>query len=396
VISILDDTVGRHVEDVCECIVNVVGKPNILSIIMLGSGSRGELTYSLTDGLRIYGDYEFLIVTKNRSAKNSAKNLQMRLSELPKKWGVFNPEFHIDFGITTESTLRFLPKTLWTFETKTGGRVVYGRNFISNFPVVTAENNDLGFLQELVFVRLWNIVSNLPDVGKENREKELTINYLYARNILDVLTILLPHEGVLVCGYAKRMSRAEDILIGTAWEQDIPIFQHCTEVKLNEIPLEEARPDLGKKCIELYRKLMSHLFQVELTEGISPEVIGENIWRSESKLRRARRKYLELQHFLRFHRCHPAMYKILTSDYVRPRLISILTDMASIGVCFSRRETPSISIDDTIEKCERVIGLRVDHDLTGSSVNEKWNYLRLTLSPYINSWFFRRSSSYQN
>lgn len=392
----MDDTLDRHLEDVCNCVFDVAGKANITSILMLGSGSRGELTYSNTDGLKIYGDYEFLIVTRRRPTAKLARELRGGLSRLPKKWGVTNPEFHVDFGLTTEQRLRVQPRTLWTFETKNGGRVLYGRNTLRHLPKVTSENNDLGFLKELILVRLWNLVSHLPDVANGMAAADRTLNYLYARNILDVLTILLPHNGILVCGYAERMSHAAEILIGTEWEPHIPLLKHCTQIKLNKIPLDVARPDLAQRCVELYRKLISQLFQLELTDTASPVVVGADIWRYESKIRRLRRKYLELQHFINFHRCNPVMYKILTSDYIRPRLISILLDMAATGVSRVNGSDPLFCIDEAIEKYENLSGASLGLEQEVWNVDEKWNQLRLALSNYINSWFFRRSPSHKN
>jgi hypothetical protein len=186
-----------------------VGWEQIYSIILYGSTSRGELTYSVNGELDLYSDFEFEVVTRKKTSKTVIERLKNRLAR--GKLGINNRLFHVDITFNTKAALylkRLLDRRIANYEMKENGKILYGENIIKSMPSININNLDIGNTNELILVRLWMQLLFMPTAiygGHMSKAEEGLVKYCLARNSLELITIFLPNEGVLLPTYKSRV-----------------------------------------------------------------------------------------------------------------------------------------------------------------------------------------------
>lgn len=208
------ETIQAHLDAIITAITETLKTE---SIILLGSTARNEVSFLLDQqgDIELFSDYEFLIVVKKRPSSSQRNTLQAKLTQLEQQINNPNPLFHIDFIIREERRLKSLQPIIFMVEMKENGRVLYGRNCLSEIPTVTLENLDLYNANEILYKRLWAILIHLPEnfIIEQNMnasEKRVT-SYILCRNALDITTVLLPHEGILLPTYQQRVAKLHKI-----------------------------------------------------------------------------------------------------------------------------------------------------------------------------------------
>ena len=206
--------IRQHFVEILHQVCQHLGAANIQLVVLLGSTSRGELTYEVIDDERIdvLSDYELLIVTRWGVARERIAGLSQSFSQNKARWGITNPLFHIDF--THDSLIKFyarcfLVRTIASFELFRTGVVIYGDDSVWNksLPCITTRNLNIGATNELIIVRLWRQLQMAGENGSSERVHQYSdriAKYFTARNVLEVLTIFLPSQGVLLPGYGNR------------------------------------------------------------------------------------------------------------------------------------------------------------------------------------------------
>lgn len=183
---------------------------NVVSVILMGSTSRGELSYIKIDGeLTIFSDYEFLLITKRKFIKTELSALKNKIHLLEQRFCSNNPLFHIDFSYTTVKRISKFPKILRQYEFTKTARVICGDDLILRFPEVTLKNLDFKNLNEIIFKRLWHILKFIPNRflhGDLTDQEKIQFNYVLSRNVLDISTIYLPYHKVLLPTYTERVN----------------------------------------------------------------------------------------------------------------------------------------------------------------------------------------------
>lgn len=200
--------IKTELEQITQTITEVLGDNQVLSIYLIGSAARNELSiYRDKLDFDIYSDYEFVVITKRSS------NFPIRkLNDLIWKRHVASlgrsPLFKVDLGIFPQVKLRYIPASLWSFEFVNCGILMFGKEVRDRVGSITHQNIDKGNLRWLIPVRLWNYLKNEePTVTNSISFNRLLI----ARNLLEVPSIVLPHFGVLSAGYYNRNSKLNDL-----------------------------------------------------------------------------------------------------------------------------------------------------------------------------------------
>lgn len=217
--------------------------PNCRSLYLLGSTARDEASFlKHKDGtLELFSDYEFMAVVPNRPPRPIRRQLTQQLATIEQTFANPNPLFHIDLLIRERRRLRKLPPIIFTYELKQNARLVYGEDVRSEIPDVTLVNLDFRNTHEVLYKRLWAILLHLPKrfVLGEAREAERRVaGYVLCRNALDLTTVLLPHEGVLLPTYRRRVAHVREhytaLNLAATFGPDFPGFlQTCLDRRID-------------------------------------------------------------------------------------------------------------------------------------------------------------------
>jgi len=196
----------QQIKDQIEDIVTIFRKSdNIKSIILSGSAARGELSYKKgNDALTIFSDYEFFLVTDKKYSLEEQARLNASLSEYEHGIRKNSPLFKIDYSYTIQNRLSRLPKIIRNFELKQNGKTLWGHDYISNVPDISIKDLDYRDLNSIIYKRLWHVLDHLPDDLQFDNDEE-NLKYILCRNILDLTTIILPYQGILLPTYRRRI-----------------------------------------------------------------------------------------------------------------------------------------------------------------------------------------------
>jgi hypothetical protein len=231
------------------------------SLLLLGSAARGELSWRLTNGtLEFFSDLEFLAVSAS-----APTSVQRRIvSDIAASWerriANPNPLFHIDIITRKRSRLQTLPPIIFTYELKQNGRVLSGKDVREEVRAVSLDNLDFRNTNEILYKRLWAILLHLPKrfvLGKMSEGERVVAGYVLCRNALDITTVLLPHEGVLLPTYQQRVEYIAGnfgrLKLLQDFGADFPVFlRSCLQRRKD---LDFASADIS----QLYHQTIGHL-----------------------------------------------------------------------------------------------------------------------------------------
>lgn len=239
------------------------------SILLLGSAARGELSYHIDDQGQIeyFSDYEFLIVTTKSPDSDQRRALAVRLQALENQIDNPNPLFHVDAIIRNYARLHTLPPLIFTFEMKRNAQVRFGADVRSEIPEVTLKNLDYRNTNEILYKRLWAILLHLPKrfiVGGLSQAERHVTGYILCRNVLDIATVLLPSEQVLLPTYQQRVTYLKDHYLDLSFHTmlgvEFPNFiEICLHHRLNLTFSDMDMLDWYKSTIKYLQRALTHL-----------------------------------------------------------------------------------------------------------------------------------------
>jgi hypothetical protein len=126
-------------------------------------------------------------------------------------------------------------------------------------PDVTVQNLDRKNANEILYKRLWALLLYLPQEFFEScltPETMSVATYVLVRNALDLTTVLLPYEGVLLPSYAQRVEHVAanyaSLQLRTAFGADFPQFLEACLASRNTLSWEGS-------LIELYARVVDYL-----------------------------------------------------------------------------------------------------------------------------------------
>ncbi len=283
----------------------------VKSVILTGSTSRGELSYSAENGgVTVFSDYELMIVAEGRVEAEDRERLRNDFRRLERKFSR-TPLFHIDFSCVSVPALRNLPPHLKHYETAKNGLVIYGEDVKPLLPRITPANLDFRDLNEILIWRLWAILLYLPaafaDGGKLTPEEENAFRYVVCRNLLDLPTWLLPWKGVLLASFRERAAYLNahfpELKDGLLVDEEFrDLMNECLAGKL-ELKFRRGAGELYAAAVSYFEKAKDRLLAWKGFGGRGGE--GEILEKRSARLfpdGHYRRKGYETIYFLRHYR----------------------------------------------------------------------------------------------
>lgn len=199
-----------------------------ISIVLTGSLARGEGTWTYVDNrIELISDIEYLVVYSNKSALHEVRKL---INSFNDNYNFTNEHFHIDCSFILRKSLKKLDKKLFVYETKKMGQVLYGNDDLALIPDINQKNFYYEDLFDIINHRFFSIIKS---VNKSKNLHECSA-YAIARNGLDLLTVYIFNEGILIPGYKNRFNYLEEIIENTVFTDDFIEFQRkCLHIKEN-------------------------------------------------------------------------------------------------------------------------------------------------------------------
>lgn len=231
-----------------------------LSVLLLGSLSRGEGTWQITDtGARILSDIEYFTVYPDEFADfaaftDFAKEVQRE---------VFADQnsslFHIDNTFVRRAALPRMERKLLTYDASRMGKTVVGEDCVPLLPAITVENVNLCDIRDILTHRVFSVLHyGLPMKREEDVEG---YRYSLAKNSLDLMTVLLVANGQLESGFIRRLALVKELPID---ERIKAYFAYCLSIKLStECADTFTIEEMEEQFLGLLKSL-SHSFRVPL------------------------------------------------------------------------------------------------------------------------------------
>lgn len=200
-----------------------------LSIILLGSLSREEASWFNDNGcFCLLSDIEFFVVhpcsIKNfeileKTAKEAEREIFATESKL----------FHIDYGYVSIDSMKNMERKLLIFDAIQMGKIVVGDNVLENFPKTTIDNINYEDIKDILIHRTFSALYYGKDLKYTKRIEEYRYNI--AKNTLDLMTVVLALNGILVSGFGNKLQ--------LIMQQNLPdhikeYFSYCLDVKLGK------------------------------------------------------------------------------------------------------------------------------------------------------------------
>lgn len=200
-----------------------------LSVLLLGSLSRGEGTWQATDaGVRMLSDIEYFTIYPDgfdglAEFAEFAKEAQRE---------VFNDQdaslFHIDNTFVRRESLPHMERKLLTYDAAQMGKTVVGEDCIPLLPDITVKNINRCDIRDILTHRVFSVLHyGLPMKREGDMEG---YRYSLAKNSLDLMTVLLVSRGLLESGFVRRMELMKTLPID---EKIKKYFAYCLSIKLS-------------------------------------------------------------------------------------------------------------------------------------------------------------------
>lgn len=255
---VLEEQVNRYFARLAE--YNDTYCDGKLSVILLGSLSRGEGTWQPTDtGVRMLSDIEYFTIYPEgfdglSEFTEFAKEAQRE---------VFSDQdsslFHIDNTFVRRESLPRMERKLLTYDASKMGMTVVGEDCIPLLPTITVKNINLCDIRDILTHRVFSVLYyGLP----MKREGDVEgYRYSLAKNSLDLMTVLLVSRGLLESGFVRRLELIKMLPID---EKIKKYFAYCLSVKLSmECEERFTIEEMEQQFLQLLKNL-SHSFRVPL------------------------------------------------------------------------------------------------------------------------------------
>lgn len=223
-----------------------------LSVILLGSLSRGEATWIETDaGAAMLSDIEFFTVYDQGFEDFAAFDRAIRAAAEQAFPDQTSSLFHIDNTYVCREHLGRMERKLLTYDAKQMGKTVVGPDAVCLLPQITLENINLWDIRDILTHRMFSVLYyGLP---LKNRGEQTQYRYCLAKNSLDLMTVLLCRHGLLASGFGNRLELVKQLPVQ---ERIKDYFSYCLAVKLGQ---DQAEAFTTREMEELFLELVKNL-----------------------------------------------------------------------------------------------------------------------------------------
>lgn len=231
-----------------------------LSVLLLGSLSRGEGTWQATDtGVRILSDIEYFTVCPDGFTGQSAFTDFAKEAEREVFADQDSSLFHVDNTFVRRESLTHMERKLLTYDAARMGKTMVGEDCVPLLPAITVKNINLFDIRDILTHRVFSVLYyGLP----MKREGDLEgYRYSLAKNSLDLMTVLLVSHGLLESGFIRRLELVKTLPIA---ERTKHYFTYCLSIKLStECAVTFTIEEMEEQFLALLKEL-SHTFRVPL------------------------------------------------------------------------------------------------------------------------------------
>ena len=226
--KILEDKINQYFKGLAD--FNEKYCEGKLSVILLGSLSRGEGTWIFQDGKYIMvSDIEFFTVYSQKSEllKKYEDYIQDYAKEVLSEH--ISDLFHVDNSFIYKEDVSKLEKKLLIYDAIKFGKCVVGNNIMDRFSDININNINLYDIKDILTHRIFSVLY----YGIPLKEQKNNIQYKYsiAKNSLDIMTVILVQRGILESGFINRFEKIKDLDIDTDIKN---YFSYCLSIKLGE------------------------------------------------------------------------------------------------------------------------------------------------------------------
>jgi|GEM_PF-1118980 len=227
------DSLDTLIDEFFQCIIKEIclNENNIVSILLLGSLSRGEGTWNIVNNkLAIESDIEFFIV-HNPSLKTKkliVEKIDNIKDRILKKNDIviLANTFHIDYSFINIKNLKSMEKKLLIYDAKKTGRIIYGKDIRHLLPEVNINNINLYDIKDILTHRAFSI---LDYKSKFLLTDLTTYKYVLAKNSLYLMNVYLVSKGVLSSGFVNSFNNYKHLCDN---EKYIEYMNECLKIKL--------------------------------------------------------------------------------------------------------------------------------------------------------------------
>jgi hypothetical protein len=202
----------------------------VLSVVLLGSLSRGEGTWIEQNGKTVLlSDIEFFTVYPKSFEAFDEFESYIQTAAVESFSDNSCSLFHVDNTFIAETELGSLEKKLLIFDAIHFGKCVVGKDVMCMFPKIDIDNINLYDIRDILTHRAFSVLYyGLPLKKQGNVEQ---YRYSLAKNSLDLMTVLLAKKGVLVSGFINKIDAIKKLDFSDDLKE---YFSYCLSVKLGE------------------------------------------------------------------------------------------------------------------------------------------------------------------
>ena len=201
-----------------------------ISILLLGSMSRGEGSWQTIDGVdTIVSDIEFITQVPVGFSKFDRLNEVFEIAREKCFKDQKSPLFHIDKGIGSGGyDMSGMERKLITFDANVFATTVVGKDYKHTLPRVTYSNINMQDIWEVLIHRIFSTLywgKPLKDGGRIEEYR-----YNIAKNSLDLMTVMLVNHRQLVSGFTNRLEAILELDVDDSIKK---YFKYCLSIKLS-------------------------------------------------------------------------------------------------------------------------------------------------------------------
>lgn len=201
-----------------------------LTIVLLGSMSRGEATWTYEKGkFQIISDLEFFTIYPSSFSNNKAFEAEIQNGKNLFFVDQDSILFHIDNTFICLEDIPKLPRKVITYDTKNMGKVVVGnKQIIDLFPSVSLENINREDIWDIMVHRLFYVLY-YGDALKQSKQLH-EYRYTIAKNALDLMTVILASHNIINTGFNAKLESIKELNLSKEYKD---FFSYCLDIKFN-------------------------------------------------------------------------------------------------------------------------------------------------------------------
>lgn len=201
-----------------------------ISIILLGSLSRGEGSWMMDENNNtiLLSDIEFLTIHPDNFDEFKEFDKDIKDAAYAAFENEFSALFHIDNSYCLISKMPYLEKKLLIFDAIEMGKTVVGEDRRFLFPKIDVYTINLFDIRDILSHRIFSVLYYGIPLKTEKRIAEY--RYSLAKNSLDLMTVILINNDILISGYQEKLAKIKELPIDDSLKR---YFEYCLCIKFS-------------------------------------------------------------------------------------------------------------------------------------------------------------------